>query len=170
MIYRASIRGEQKTPSFDFVWRNFAPAHVKFFGWLLMQNRIQCKTNLEKKGLLPDALCELCKLHDEDADHIITGCPFARSFWRRIGWQPKDVCRLWETRAPSRTPREATSTFLLLCCWELWKYRHDVVFRGMAPSVDRLLTTCRATAALWQRRLPSYSTASSTFWRSISFM
>lgn len=25
MIYRASIRGKQKLPSFDFMWRNFAP-------------------------------------------------------------------------------------------------------------------------------------------------
>lgn len=25
MIYKASIREEQKLPSFDFVWRNFAP-------------------------------------------------------------------------------------------------------------------------------------------------
>lgn len=40
MIYRASIRGEQKLPSFDFVWRNFAPPRVKFFAWLLVQDRI----------------------------------------------------------------------------------------------------------------------------------
>lgn len=40
MIYTASIRGEQKLPSFDFVWRNFAPPRVKFFAWLLVQDRI----------------------------------------------------------------------------------------------------------------------------------
>ena len=60
-IYKASIRGEQQLPSFDFVWRNFAPPRVKFFASLLVQNRIQCKANLAKKGLLSDATCDLCK-------------------------------------------------------------------------------------------------------------
>jgi len=31
MIYKTSIRGDQKLPSFDFIWRNFAPPRVKFF-------------------------------------------------------------------------------------------------------------------------------------------
>lgn len=35
LIYKASIRGEQQRPSFDFVWRNFAPPRVKFFSSLL---------------------------------------------------------------------------------------------------------------------------------------
>jgi len=34
-------------------------------------------------------------------------------------------------------PREAASTFLLLCCWELWKHS-DVVFRSQAPNVEHL--------------------------------
>ena len=71
MIYKALIREEQKLPYFDFVWCNHAPLRVRFFAWLLVQNRIKCKANLERKGLLPDALCELCKSQDEDADHII---------------------------------------------------------------------------------------------------
>jgi hypothetical protein len=165
MIYKASIREEQKLPYFDFVWCNHAPPRVRFFAW----NKIQCKVNLERKGLLPDALCELCKSQDEDADHIITGCTFAQSFWRRIGWKPNEVQRLWETRTPPRVPKEATPTFLLLCCWELWKHRHDVVFRGMTPSVDMLMATCKATAIDWQCRLPR-STDLSTLWRSISLM
>ena len=49
MIYKTSVRGDQKLPSFDFIWRNFAPPREKFFAWLLVQDRIQCKANLEKK-------------------------------------------------------------------------------------------------------------------------
>ena len=79
-INKTSVREDQKLPSFDFIWRNFAPPRVKFFAWLLIQDRIQCKTNLEKKGLLSNATCDLCKSQDEDANHIVSGCSFARSF------------------------------------------------------------------------------------------
>ena len=111
-INKTSVREDQKLPSFDFIWRNFAPPRVKFFAWLLIQDRIQCKTNLEKKGLLSNATCDLCKIQDEDANHIVSGCSFARSFWRRIGWQPREVQRLWETRTPHRAPREASCPYL----------------------------------------------------------
>jgi hypothetical protein len=32
LIYRTSTRSENKCPSFKFVWKNFAPPRVKFFG------------------------------------------------------------------------------------------------------------------------------------------
>jgi hypothetical protein len=31
LIYKASIRANQKSPFFAFVWNNFAPPRVKFF-------------------------------------------------------------------------------------------------------------------------------------------
>jgi len=54
--------------------------------------------------------------------------------------------------------------------WELWKHSHDVVFRGMAPSVERLLATCKKTAALWECRVPRSSPILTSFWSSISDM
>jgi len=54
------------------------PFQVGFFAWLLLQNRIQCKVNLAKKGVLTDATCELFKRNNEDVDHIILSCDFAR--------------------------------------------------------------------------------------------
>ena len=122
LIYRASIREEQQLPSFAFVRRNFAPPRVRFFAWLLLQNRIQCKVNLEKKGILTDATCDLCKKNDEDANHIVLRYDFARQFWARIGWQMEQVNsveNLWSTKPPPRTHPKATSPLILLCCWEL---------------------------------------------------
>lgn len=115
-IYKASTRGDQKVPSFAFIWNNFAPPRVMFFGWLLIQGRIQCKTNLERKRVLPDAVCALCNTENEDTNHIILGCPFAASFWARVGWQPEETDRIWETTTLPGTPRVAAHTFLLLCC------------------------------------------------------
>jgi len=50
---------------------------VRFFAWLLVQGRIQCKANLVTKGIVDAPTCELCKL----------GCPNTGppdiSLWRR---------------------------------------------------------------------------------------
>jgi hypothetical protein len=51
LIYRASTRGDQPCPAFKFVWSNFAPPRVKFFGWLLTQDRIQCRSSLRRKNI-----------------------------------------------------------------------------------------------------------------------
>ena len=43
-----------------FVWQNRAPPRIQFFAWLLVQEKIQCKTNLLLKNIVDDARCELC--------------------------------------------------------------------------------------------------------------
>jgi len=72
-IYRTSLSDDQRASSHSFVWRNHALPKVRFFAWLLVQERIQCKTNLMKKHILDDATCDLCKSHPEDSDHVVRG-------------------------------------------------------------------------------------------------
>jgi len=74
---------EEQKAVHKFVWRNFAPPRVRFFGWLLVQNRIQSRDNLKKKTIVEDACCELCGEREETVDHIVSGCPFTASFWSR---------------------------------------------------------------------------------------
>ena len=161
LIYRASMRGEQTCPAFDFVWRNFAPPRVKFLGWLLTSNRIQCKTSLRRKHILQNADRDICGAPEETADHIMSGCPFARSFWRHIGWHADAIApvdELWKsTPALRHVPGPAVISLILLCCWELWKHRNDVVFRGLAPNLNRIMAACKEEIALWCCRLPRKS-------------
>lgn len=139
---------------------------VKFFAWLLVQNRIQCKSNLLKKNILDDDTCELCNNGSEDADHIISRCPFARSLWEKVGWgsgRIAKVSELWTSSPPHGTHQGAAPSLILLFCWELWKHRHDVVFRHLAPSVDHLVAACRASVQLGQCRVPRRSTELNSF-------
>jgi hypothetical protein len=82
VLYRA-LKSAHGSPDAwaTFVWQNKAPVHVKFFAWLLSQNRIQCKTALRKKGIVDNTICEICQAPEETAAHIILGCPNAKQFW-----------------------------------------------------------------------------------------
>lgn len=156
MIYRASTRGDDTCPAFQFVWKNFATPRVRFFGWLLTKNRINCRSSLLKKNIIEEDTCAICRQAPETADHIISGCPFTQAFWNAIGWQAGQIAGvqcLWETSAPVQLPRSAHSSLLLLICWEIWKHRHDVVFRAMPPDLSRLIAACRESAKMWRCRL-----------------
>ena len=47
-----------------------------------------------KKNILDDDTCELCNGGSEDVDHIISGCPFTKSFWEKIGWESSQVANV----------------------------------------------------------------------------
>uniref|UniRef100_K3YFM3 Reverse transcriptase zinc-binding domain-containing protein n=1 Tax=Setaria italica TaxID=4555 RepID=K3YFM3_SETIT len=102
-------------------------------------------------------LCEVCNSGSESTDHLILHCSFATQFWAAIGVEisgTASVSTLWELQRPPTVPDAFYSTYLLLCSWQLWKHRHDVVFRGLEPSLPRLLLSCKEEARLWSCRLP----------------
>ncbi|KAG2569425.1 hypothetical protein PVAP13_7NG391420 [Panicum virgatum] len=66
---------------------------------------------------------------------------------------------MWELPRPDHIPAPSYHTFLLLCAWQLWKHRHDVVFRNMEPSLLRLMLACKEDARLWRSARSCRSTA-----------
>ena len=155
-VYRAVVSNGEGCEYYKFIWENCAPPKVKFFGWLLVQNRIQTKENLLRKHCVDDSVCEVCSLAVESSSHLIAGCPFAAGFWARLGMNisEEDAQQLWHVQPPVHMPTAHFNTFLLLCCWRLWKHRHDVAFRSLSPCYTRLMAGCREDAELWSCRLP----------------
>jgi hypothetical protein len=157
---RLCCYGGVDAPSATFIWGSRAPSRVKFFAWLLSQARIQTRDTLLRKNILVPAECgcPLCPATLETAEHLILGCPFARQFWLSTGATPHPgdtVRELHSLRPPPRVPARSSSSFILLCCWQLWKHRNGVVFNGEDPSLPNLRRRCREDAALWRHRLPA---------------
>jgi hypothetical protein len=161
-------RDEHPSPSFKFVWRNSAPPRVKFFGWLFTKERIHRRTSLVHKNILQEATCEIYGEEDASADHIFSGCSFVRAFWNAIGWDPEGIApvtELWMTQAPTRVHEDIAHPIILLCCWEIWKHRNEVVFRGLQPSIDRLIAACNESMRSWACRIPRQNAPLAAKWR-----
>jgi len=139
-----------------FVWQNRAPPRIQFFAWLLVQEKIQCKTNLLLKNIVDDARCELCNQGDETCDHIIFTCPAAADVWSALGVNTGgcSVARLWTVPCPATLPAKHSSVYILLVCWQLWKQRNNLVFNGVPPSISRFWSVCKEDAQLWCQRWP----------------
>jgi len=84
-LYRSSTHYGNHSKIYGFVWKSHAPPCVKFFGWLLLKERVRCKINLHKKHVMDSDTCELCGQAPECYDHLIFQCTVARAFWNQPG-------------------------------------------------------------------------------------
>ncbi|CAN6206059.1 unnamed protein product [Urochloa humidicola] len=160
--------GPQRRTFADFVWKNKAPPRVQFFAWLLVQERIHCRTNLLKKNIVQDASCEICS-HAEDPDHIIFQCPLAVQVWAALGINTSGctVRTLWTVPRPTTVPAKHYSTFLLLVSWHLWKHRNAVVFNQETASHACFWRDCNEDAKLWCYRWQPSDRAIAETWCSL---
>lgn len=127
-------------------WQSCAPARVQFFAWLLMHGRLQCRANLHKKTIVDNATCELCNGAPEKAEHLLFSCPFSASFWGHLGFRigsETPGTELLQVTRPQNVPAKHFDTFMLLCCWQLWKRRNGVVFRQEMLTQPQLLLQCK---------------------------
>ncbi|CAN6228096.1 unnamed protein product [Urochloa humidicola] len=170
-LYRMLKASEgESSPAASFIWSNHAPPRVRFFTWLLVNDRIQSRANLHRKSVLDDDSCELCNGDSETANHIMFRCPGASAFWHSLGVQIPDgqtTGALHLLPRPALIPAEHFNTFVLLCCWQLWKRRNEKVFRGTTTTRQQLLLLCREEARLWSCRLPRATKSVSNAWCSL---
>jgi hypothetical protein len=80
------------------------------------------------------------------------GCSYAKMFWQAIGIQilaDLEVSQLHRVERPTNIPKAEFSSFIHLCCWQLWKRRNALVFRQEAASLKCLLQRCGNEAEIW---------------------
>lgn len=110
----------------------------------------------------PTPHAPLCDQEDETADHIATGCVFAREVWfstlsscglahlvplhapALIDWWP-------DSRAALPSPaRKGFDSIVLLVVWMLWKERNSRVFDRAAVVSRELCRRIASEAQLWK--------------------
>lgn len=57
---------------------------MKFFGWLMGQNRILTMDNLQKRGMYIINRCTPCKKDLESVTHLSNECSFTKNFYTQV--------------------------------------------------------------------------------------
>ena len=64
------------------IWSLSVPLKVRNFMWRAAKNAIPVKTNLVKRQVLQEEICDQCKSHSEDVLHALWMCPCLTEAWK----------------------------------------------------------------------------------------
>jgi len=130
--------------------------------WLVAHNQCWTADRLARRGLPHPARCPLCDQEEENIQHLLIRCVFARQFWYSIlhyaglsvlAPQPSDTTlndwwRKVENCVDSEV-RKGLNSIIILGAWTIWRHRNDCVFNGASPRLGTTLVLAKEEALLW---------------------
>uniref|UniRef100_A0A453BYJ9 Reverse transcriptase domain-containing protein n=1 Tax=Aegilops tauschii subsp. strangulata TaxID=200361 RepID=A0A453BYJ9_AEGTS len=139
--YEIQFLARIEQPGIARVWRCKLEGKVKFYMWLLLQNRNWTADRLQARGWPHNDSCRLCDQAPETAAHLTLQCCYARQVWHLAlganGWVQNDglsttsVSEWWRifcTHSGATARIEADLTLAAYIAWHLWKERNRRVF------------------------------------------
>lgn len=147
------------TPTYvPSVWKINVPPRLHVFLWLLINNKLLTRDNLNKRQSLEDLTCLFCG-EPESCSHLFFECVVAREMWRNISIPSNsgipsdilDIANLWisnKTHVVQNIVRTAA-------LWCVWKCRNDMCFNRVSWSgMQAIYLRVAYTLVRWQLLCP----------------
>ncbi|CAM0952104.1 unnamed protein product [Alopecurus aequalis] len=154
--YLACFLGRIQKPFLAAAWEVKVEAKVKFFLWLLLQNRLWTSDRLAARGWPHNDNCVLCDQVLESANHLFPNCPFVKEVWHgfssthvnaaAIGGRSSTITGWWRKISRYRKKKETKSqvTAAVYVAWHIWKERSRRIFESCSCSPMGLVVQIRA--------------------------
>jgi hypothetical protein len=115
------------------IWKLHVPPRIQIFLWLLSNNKLLTRDNLNKRRKVDDLSCLFCN-EQESCNHLFFGCVVAKYLWEMvssifnkcIGTDFESVASWWI----SENTNSVLNMFSTAVLWTLWSTRNECVFRG----------------------------------------
>jgi len=114
------------------------------FVWTLAHRSILAGENLRRRGWEGPSRCPLCTQEEENSDHLLLQCAYAKEVWHLVlGLKPQTVIlpqetitllRNWSSQCPFQVTKKAhlstiERTLPKLILWKIWLERNSRLFR-----------------------------------------
>lgn len=158
--YNVQFHGRIRQPHLEQVWRIKCEGKVRFFFWLMLQNRNWTAERLHARGLPHYPVCCLCDQEFETAAHLALLCPFAKEVWAKFETQYPQAARLafasttvngWWTKARRGRHIEQKKkeiSVAIYIFWHIWKERGSRIFEGLSATPDAVASRVNADLQL----------------------
>ncbi|KAJ0535599.1 putative RNA-directed DNA polymerase [Helianthus annuus] len=145
----------------DFCWNAWAPLKVNYLVWRSLMGKIATKRGLLDRGInLPDAVCAICGIDEENADHLFAKCLTARSvWWNVLTWMKipmpqnadslQDIFVALDKCPGAKKWKKLVHLIALATVWRIWKVRNSRVFEGAGFSVRKIVEWVKEDAYVW---------------------
>lgn len=158
--YEAQFLGRIRLPNLELIWKAKLEDKVRFFLWLLLQNRLWTADRLRARGWNHDSKCCLCATVLEDAEHLFLHCPYAIKLWdefatddaRMVGIAllPHGVEQWWQkllTGPRDAVKRDITTAGYIV--WNIWKERNRRIFQKVHLSPTSVASLAKSEVAMF---------------------
>jgi hypothetical protein len=145
-ILQGSFISTVSENSFQWLWKSKCTPKMKFFGWLLLSDRINTRNMLRRRNFILNSgyNCLLCDTPPEETiEHIFFHCPFSQECWSALNiiW-PFGGTRLQIIEHGKTQWRDPLfMEVFLIGARNIWKERNNMHFKNITPTV-----------AAWRRR------------------
>ncbi|GJW13637.1 RNA-directed DNA polymerase, eukaryota [Tanacetum coccineum] len=125
-------------------WVKLIPIKVNIFAWRARRDCLPTRVNLMHRGVdLTTSNCPICHEFEEDINHILLSCDFAKSVMRRVcrwwdldlqGWSSFQEWQTWflSLRLASKNKNCLEGVFYV-AWWSIWSFRNRCVFEDSPP-------------------------------------
>jgi len=99
-FYSYVYRPVEAHPIFKIVWKSRCVPRIKFFAWLILVDRLNTKTMLQRRhfNVQDGTACIMCTTGEQETiEHLFFECPFAQQCWTRLGIS-------WDSTRPAADP------------------------------------------------------------------
>ncbi|KAK9991019.1 hypothetical protein SO802_026004 [Lithocarpus litseifolius] len=131
------------------LWKFQVPNKVRHFVWRAAKDTLPTKTNLVKRHVIVDDLCEECGLYAESLFHVSMECPKAREPWgftqfshllSSMNFQ-SSMDFLWYIVMVAKWSN-ADVALAVTIVWALWTNRNETNHGGMRKFANQIFQWC----------------------------
>jgi hypothetical protein len=137
--YHYTFRDQKASPIFARIWKSRCILRIKFFAWLLVNDRLNTRDMLRRRQCNVTNVydCVLCPTHGvEDWKHLFFYCNFSQRIWNylQISWGNGATIESIVFTARREFARPFFFEIVILACWHIWKQRNAAIFERVLPS------------------------------------
>ena len=130
---------------------------VKNFVWRACKEALPTKRNLLRRKITTSALCENCRVSEEDYAHAIFYCPNLQVAWRSdpqwswlVAMQGSNVKEIFKKAFSDRKDAE----LLAFTGWAIWNRRNQTRFKEAVCPINHILPLVKERKAEFQNLHP----------------
>ncbi|XP_078163518.1 uncharacterized protein LOC144558548 [Carex rostrata] len=149
--------------NFMEVWHARAPSKVKFFTYLMLQERTLTRDVLARRGIPCQLQCEMCRQGQQETGlHLMYTCTYADQVWRTIEGKrgikmrqgSTSIQETWSqswniVRSQGLLSKSEWVVRKMAVLWGIWRQRNEQIFRGKSLPSNILAERVWEEGELW---------------------